>query len=186
MGRPLQPCCKRQVAFSEAELAAYQHWREQKVYLNWTPDFFKAYHYDKAGIRPDYKLKRLQQLGHQGVVFCFDARIGNPHFRFLYEFLKDQALTLGYQLRTADVRTNKKESFTESIYKYYLTPLPASINNSSLCNQLYGNISIDLIQLNQQPTFIRIIANAYLSCAFSDAIPFDELMHCLLVKPTNH
>jgi hypothetical protein len=104
----------------------------------------------------------------------------------LYEFLKDQALALGYHLRTADIRAVNKESFKESIYKYYLTPLPALVNGSSLCNQLYGNISIDLIQLNQQPTFIRIVANAYLSCAFSEALTFDELLNRLLIKPAAH
>ncbi len=94
-------------------------------------------------------------------------------------------MQLGYRLHSADIRTNQKNNLSETIYKYYLTPPPTCLAGSILCNQLYGNISIDLILLNAQPSFIRIVANSYLSCAFSKALPFDELLDYLLVRPTN-
>jgi hypothetical protein len=182
----LQPTCKKHCGFAPADQEAYTHWLEQKTYLNWTPALFKAYHFDKAGIRPSYKLERIEQLGQQGVIFFFDDRIGEQNFKFLNEFLKDQVLHLGYRLHSADIRTNPKDNFTETIYKYYFTPPPACEAGSILCNQLYGNISIDLIQLNGQPSLIRIVANSYLSCAFSKALPFDDLLDHLLIRPTEN
>ncbi|PSR53818.1 hypothetical protein AHMF7605_09945 [Adhaeribacter arboris] len=179
-----QPSCQRQAGFCRADQEAYAHWLQQKTYLNWTPEFFKAYHYDKAGIRPSYQLERLVQLGKQGVIFFFDDRIGEQNFKFLNEFLKDQVLRLGYRLHSADIRTNLKNNYTETIYKYYFTPPPSCVDGSILCNQLYGNISLDLIQLNAQPAFIRIVANSYLSCAFSQALSFDDLLSHILARPT--
>lgn len=136
----------------------------------------------KAGMPPQYKVERINQLGKQGVVLFFDARIGHRNFQFLHEYLKDQGLALGYRLHTADIRTKQKEHFTEIILKYYLMPPPATEAGSGLCNQLYGTISIDLIRLNLQPTFIRIVANSFLSCAFSPALSFDELLNHLLER----
>ncbi|QMU27784.1 hypothetical protein [Adhaeribacter radiodurans] len=179
-----QPTCKRHSGFTGTDQEEYAHWLQQKTYLNWTPALFKSYHFDKAGIRPTYKLERIEQLGKQGVLFFFDDRIGEENFKFLTEFLKDQVIQLGYRLHSADIRTNPKAEFIETIYKYYFTPPPACLANSILCNQLYGNISIDLIHLNAQPSFIRIVANSYLSCAFSKPLPFDDLLDNLLVRPT--
>lgn len=175
--------CELPAGFSTADQAAYDQWRQQKTYLNWTPDFFQAYHYVKAGMHPHYKVERINQLGKQGVVLFFDPRIGNRNFHFLHEFLKDQGLSLGYRLHAANVRTKEKDAFTEIITKYYLMPPPTSEAGNGLCNQLYGTISIDLIQLNLQPTFIRIVANSFLSCAFSPALSFDELLNHLLERP---
>lgn len=180
-----QATCKRQAGFTSADQEVYALWLKHKTYLNWTPDLFKAYHFDKAGIRPGYKLERLQQLGKNGVIFFFDDRIGEQNFRFLHELFKDQVVQLGYRLHSADIRTSPKDTFSETIHKYYFTPPPTCLNDSIICNQLYGNISVDLILLNAQPSFIRIIANAYLSCAFSKALPFEELLHNLLVRETS-
>ncbi|MDQ3289935.1 MAG: hypothetical protein M3Q05_01460 [Bacteroidota bacterium] len=181
-----QPTCKRHNGFCGADQEAYTQWLQHKTYLNWTPALFKSYHFDKAGIRPTYKLERIEQLGKQGVTFFFDYRIGEQNFKFLNEFLKDQVIKLGYRLHSADIRTNPKNNYTETIYKYYFTPPPACVEGGILCNQLYGNISIDLIQLNAEPAFIRIVANSYLSCAFSKALPFEDLLDYLLVRPTEN
>ncbi|QNF33029.1 hypothetical protein HUW51_09890 [Adhaeribacter swui] len=177
-----QTTCKRQSGFTSADQEAYAQWRQSKTYLNWTPDLFKAYHFDKAGIRPAYKLERLQHPGKNGVIFFFDDRIGEQNFRFLHELFKDQVLQLGYRLHSADMRTTKKDNLSETIYKYYFTPPPACLNNSAICNQMYGNVSLDYIVLDAQPSFIRIIANSYLSCAFSQAQPFEELLDYLLTR----
>ena len=174
--------CKRQAGFTSADQKAYALWLQQKTYLNWAPDWFKAYHFAKAGIRPGYKLERLQQPGTNGVIFFFDDRIGEQNFRFLHELFKDQVMQLGYRLHAADIRTNQKDNLFETIYKYYFTPPPTCLNNSVVCNQLYGNVSIDYIVLDAQPSFIRIIANSYQNGAFSAAQPFDELLHYLLVQ----
>ena len=174
------PICKRHGGLSRAEKEAYNHWVLQKTYLNWTPNLFKAYHFDKAGIRPDYKLERIQQACKNGVIFSYDDRIGVQNFKFLYEFIKDQVLQLGYRLHCADIRKCQKNGFPETIHKYYLTPPPSCLKESSICNQLYGTISVDLILIETQPAFIRIITNSYLSCDFSQALPFDELLNRIL------
>ena len=181
--RELPATCKRQSGFTTADQKVYAFWLEQKTYLNWTPEWFKAYHFTKAGIRPAYKLERLQQPGTNGVIFFFDDRIGEQNFRFLHELFKDQVMQLGYRLHAADIRTNQKDNLFETIYKYSFTPPPTCLNNSAICNQLYGNVSIDYIVLDAQPSFIRIIANSYLNGAFSAAKPFDELLHYLLKQP---
>lgn len=180
---PSEPTCKRQPGFTGADQETYKQWLQQKTYLNWTPFLFKAYHFNKAGIRPDYKLERIQERGKNGVIFFYDDRIGPQNFRFLYEHLKEKVLQINYRIHAADIRTCRKNDFSETIHKYYLTPRPNCLKESVLCNQLYGTISIDLILIDSQPAFMRIIANAYECGTFSKPLAFEELLAHLLERP---
>lgn len=159
-----------------AEEKAYQQWVEKKTFLNWTPCIFKSYHFQKCQMRPPFRLQLIQSANKKGVVLFFSPDIGKENFRHLFQFIKDQSLRAGYDHYLSDQRLITHDRYTETIDKHYLKPPPADVSGSALCNQLYGNIMIDLVSINGQPGFIRFNVNTYRDPLFSEPLPFDELM----------
>ncbi|MFD2245176.1 hypothetical protein [Pontibacter ruber] len=173
------PTCKkltRQTAF----VNAYQQWVNAKTYLNWTPLFYKAYHYQKAGITGKLRVQLVEEHNLNGVVIFFDPTIGAENFTYLFELLKDRLLQVGYTLHSSDQHVTRHQRYTELIEKYFLTPPAADVAGTNLCNQLYGNILLDQVKVNGRPGYIRFVANAYADAFFSEPLPFNELLEKVL------
>lgn len=169
-------CSWQKLQQQAGEQEAYRQWVEQKTYLHWCPAIFKSYHFKKCNITPGFRLQLLQSPNRQGVVLFYSPEIGGQNFWHLFAFLKNQSLRVGYQHHLSDQRVISHERYTETIYKHYLKPPAVDLPDSGLCNQLYGNLMIDLVSINGQPGYIRFYVNTYHDSFFSPPLPFDELM----------
>jgi hypothetical protein len=174
-GKANASVCKA-LPWKTAEEKAYRKWVQQKTFLHWTPCIFKSYHYQKCKVRPSFRLQLIHSAHKNGVVLFFSPEIGKQNFRHLFQFIKDKCLQLGYAHYLSDQRIITHDRYTETIDKHYLKPPPRDVPGSTLCNQLYGNIIIDLVSINGQPGFIRFYVNTYGDTLFSEPLPFDELM----------
>lgn len=168
---------------SERYSARFNAWVNSTDCKELTTAFHKAYHYKKAGMHCKYRVQLVLEENRQGVIFFYDPAISPQAFSYLFDHLKDKALLLGYQLKSADKRKIDHERYTQKTEAYYLTPLPKDVPDSSLCNQLYGNILIELTLVNNHPGFIRLIANKITDPFFSEPLPFVELLDCVM-QPT--
>lgn len=107
------------------------------------------------------------------------------HFQHLFDFLKDQARQQQYIIYTSDVRTYDKPGGVERIERHYLKPSwrvlnRKEVNDTGKMNQLYGNITIELHKLNDQPQFLKLLCQYYSDSKFSTPKPFDELMELMV------
>ena len=155
---------------------AFREWMEGKTFLRWCPAIFKSYHFQKCNISPSFRLQLLQGPNKKGVVLFYNPEIGRQNFWFLFAFLNEQSQRVGYQHHLSDRRVIAHERYTETIHKHYLKPPAVDLPESDLCNQLYGNLMIDLVSINGQPGYIRYYVNTYHDPFFSAPLPFDELM----------
>ncbi|WP_226268522.1 hypothetical protein [Hymenobacter pini] len=161
-----------------------QQWLEQQVFRNWMAPFFKAYHYQKAGLPgAPFRVQLIKEEHRHGAVFLYDPSIGPGNFQHLFDYLRDRVLSLGYHLGAADERTTRHESFSESTQKYFLKPRPNDCSSSGRCNQLFGNITVDLVRINGQPGFIRLFSNPFTDSIFTPAASFDELIDAVFNQP---
>ena len=81
-----------------------------------------------------------------------------------------------YILNLADVRSHQKANWIELIYRYYLKP-SAKLRQAPKAEQLYGNISIELILRDDKPYMFRLLANSYSDQNFHKPIEFYELIN---------
>lgn len=171
--------CKK-LERSGKHLTAYKAWVKAQVYLNWTGPFFKAYHYQKAGLPGPFRVQVVQDEHVRGAVFFYDPAIGENNFTYFFDLLKDRVQTMGYTLHSCDKLEVRHERYTEQVEKHVLTPPASDLSGTSLCNQLYGNILLDYIKVNNHPGYIRFITNVYNDPYFSRPLPFDELLQKVL------
>lgn len=173
------PTCTR-LERSGKHMAAYAAWVKTQVYLNWTLPFFKAYHYQKAGLPSPFRVQVVQDEHIRGAVFYYAPGIGENNFLYLFDLLKDRVQTLGYTLHSCDKLEVRHERYHEQVEKYVLTPPASDLSGTSLCNQLYGNVLLDYIKVNNHPGYIRFATNVYIDPYFSKPLPFDELLEKVL------
>ncbi|MBC6609658.1 hypothetical protein H8B15_01910 [Hymenobacter sp. BT507] len=169
---------------TKAQQQAYAHWVEQRVYLNWMGPFFKAYHFLKTNVRGrGLRVQLLSEGGRQGALFFYDPSIGPGNFQHLFDFIRDRVLALGYHLSTSDRRRLPQAEYTETIEKHFLKPTPGDCPDTGRCNQRFGNVTVDLVRINDQPGFIRFVSNPYHDTIFSPAHTFDELLDAVFNLP---
>ncbi|SNC63731.1 hypothetical protein SAMN06265337_0938 [Hymenobacter gelipurpurascens] len=170
---------------SAAEERIRQQWIEDQVYLNWMGPFYKAYHYQKAGLpNPQFRVQLLREDGRQGALFFYDPSIGPGNFRHLLDFIRDRVLALGYNLATSDQRSLQHPTYTETTYKHFLKPQPRDCTETGRCNQRFGNIMVDLVSINGQPGFLRLFSNPYDNDIFTPAQTFDEMLEAIFDMPS--
>ena len=178
LGKRLPTCHKLQR--SSAQVAAFKEWVNAQVYLNWTAAFFKAYHYQKARLPSQLRVQLVSEEHRQGVILFYSPSIGSKNFKFLFDLLKERVLTIGYTLRSSDKQEVRHPRYLEEIERHFLMPPASDVPGSDLCNQLYGNVNIELIQINNHPGYIRFTANSYADLYFSKPLPFPDLLEKVL------
>ncbi|WP_242919533.1 hypothetical protein [Pontibacter liquoris] len=180
LGWPVNSLTCRKLKRTASYEAAYKKWVAAKTYLTWTGPYYKAYHYRKANLTGQYRVQVIEDQSREGVVFYHDPAIGKSNFNFLFDFLKDRILLQGYRLHSMDKQEVRHARYNEQLEKYFLLPPAADAPGSDLCNQLYGNITLDYIKVNKHPGYIRLLVNSYTDPYFSAPLPFTDLLEKVL------
>ncbi|SDX56812.1 hypothetical protein [Hymenobacter psychrophilus] len=169
---------------SPAQERHRQQWLAQQVYLNWAGPYFKAYHYQKAGLPgARFRVQLARKEGQRGAVFLYDPSMGPGNFQHFFDFIRDRVLALSYQLGAADQRTLRHERYAETTQKYFLKPQPNDCTDTGRCNQRFGNVTIDLVSINGQPGFIRLANDPFADTIFTPAATFDTLVDAVFNLP---
>ena len=174
-----KPSCHKLVR-SKRYMARYKAWVQHNSFADLTAAFYKAYHYKKAGITCQYRVQLIKEETREGIIFFYEPKVNAAEFSFLFEYLKDLTLGLGYKVRTADRRKLQHPRYTQHIEAYYLTPLPTDLPGTATCNQLFGNILIEYTLVNRHPGYIRVISDSYADPHFSSPLPFDQFLTAIL------
>ena len=179
------PAAWQAVVLSPAQAQRHARWVEQRVYLNWFGPYFKAYHLRKGGAAGSrgFQVQLVQEKGRQGALLLYDPSIGPGNFRHFFEHLGERLLALGYHRTCADKLSHRHEHLTETTLKQFFKPNPTDCPQTGYCNQRFGLVTIDLVDMDGQPIFIRLTSNAMLEPGFTQACSFDELLKALLDTP---
>ena len=169
----------RKLVRSERYLAKYKKWVEHQAFTELTAAFYKAYHYKKAGVNCLYRVQLIKEESRVGAIFFYDPKITATDFTYLFDYLKDLTLGLGYKVRTADRRKIAHPQYSQHLEAYYLTPLPTNVPGTATCNQLFGNILLEYTLVNRHPGYIRIMSDSYPDPHFSKPLPFDQFMKAI-------
>jgi hypothetical protein len=173
------------VCLTPPQARRHARWVEQQVFLNWLGPYFKAYHLLKggAGGLRGLRVQLVADSGRQGALLFYDPSIGPGNFRHFYEHIGERLLNLGYHRACADQFSRRERGHTQATLKQLFKPNPTDCPRTGQCNQRYGLVTVDLVQMNGTPLFIRLTSNAVLQPGFTPAVAFDELMQALFHAP---
>ncbi|MCR9253515.1 MAG: hypothetical protein NXI20_24075 [bacterium] len=125
------------------------------------------------------KVHILNSPYSNGLAISYDKSVSERDFEYLLDLFRDRILdNLGYRLEVSDRLITEKKNHIETKQKHYLKPVRPK--EEGLIPQLYGNILLEHIQVNNEPSYLRIQANTYNDQLFEKPDKFEGLLETIL------
>jgi hypothetical protein len=113
----------------------------------------------------------------------FNNRDDEAISRLLMDYFKEVILSINYRLQINERKLKETQNSVQLKEMYFLKPdIKAEDFNNPPIKQLYGNIIIERVLLNNQPQYLKIQANIYNDRYYQTALPFNDLLSFIL-KP---
>ncbi len=165
---------------SDQEIQQYEAWKVTENANSLIADVERGYFMKKQGIVSAVDVHLLDSQYSNGFAVSFNDQFSPDSFTFVFDFLKERGLEQGYKLSQGDRRILDKETYEETIEKWYLKPIAEDLNG--VANQKFGNILIEKTEIDRKPSYLKLMANVYQDRLYSEAKPFSELIEQLF-KP---
>lgn len=165
---------------SDQELVTYEAWKKTEQAKGLLADIERAYFMKKQGIVSAVEIHLLDSQYANGFAISFNDEFSKESFGHMFDFLKDRGLEQGYKLAQGDRRVLDKDTYEETIEKWYLKPQGEV--EDGVTDQKYGNILIEKTEIDRKPSYLKLMANVYQDRLYSKAKPFSELIEQLF-KP---
>ena len=163
---------------TERELENYGIWASSDESAHLMAEVYNSYQLKKKGINAQLDVHLLETPYSNGFAISFNQEKTKEEFRNLFDLFKEKTLDFGYKLAQKDRRIIDRETYEEIIEKWYLKPQAAPLEKNKF-NQLYGNILIEYVMIDRNPSYIKLMANIYQDRMYSKALNFDELIEKL-------
>lgn len=103
--------------------------------------------------------------------------------RLLMDYFKEVILSINYYLQVAERKIKENKNSVQVNEMYFLKPVINSEDfNNPPIKQLYGNIILERVLLNNKPQYLKIQANVYNDRFYQKALPFNDLL-AFILKP---
>ena len=160
---------------TERNQLAYEMWRNQPECEALVREVAQAYYYKKTNISSELDVHLLNTVYANGFAVSYAPHLEVKEFQHLFEYFKDQVATMDYRVVNADRRIKDKVTYVETIEKYYLKPPlhKGEIVQGSI-NQLYGNVAVEYVLIDDRPSHIKVQASVYSDRLYQDALHFDD------------
>lgn len=144
----------------------------EKVYRN--------FHLKKAGIKDSPEVHILNTPYANGFAISYEKPFDEKIFSRLFFAFGQRLLDLGYRRVSLDRKMqeiNDKVQVTEKLY--YKPPISSSDFNQKI-DQLFGNVSVEKVSVDNKPSFLKVLVTIYSDHLYRDAKPFDQFVEGLL------
>lgn len=124
-------------------------------------------------------IRILKTNSSNGFILRYPEQFDVRSFRFLFDYFKDKVTELEYYLYTSDERAYERKNHIETIERHYLKPSLRRFREAKPgepIDQIFGNILIELYFIDDNPAYIKLLANNYNDHKYQKARNFDELI----------
>jgi hypothetical protein len=132
----------------------------------------------------DQSIQFVKQSGVFGfIIHCQDFdHLEHSDYLHLLEYLKEEAQDEGYVKKLGDVQSRNRGTTIEKSIRYYLKPSLRLSMGQKKANQLYGNITLILLQKNGKDQYVKVMFNHYVDRQYQDVLPYSQLMNNWFAK----
>jgi len=143
---------------------------------------YRNYHYKRAQINESPEVHIFSSIYANGFALSYGPPLDENSFSSLFLGLSRRIIALGYEQVSLDRKLEEVNEQVKETEKFYFKPPLQMPQEGALISQLYGNISLEKIRINQQPSYFKLLAAVYSDRLYHDAKPFDELMDRLFER----
>ena len=143
---------------------------------------YRNYHYKRAQINESPEVHVFSSVYANGFALSYGPPLDVNSFSLLFLGLSRRIIALGYEQVSLDRKLEEVNEQVKETEKFYFKPPLQMPQEGALISQLYGNISLEKIRINQQPSYFKLLAAVYSDRMYHDAKPFDELIDRLFER----
>lgn len=163
---------------SDKEIEAYEAWKRTEDFECVISDVERGYYLKKQGILSSMEVHLLESKYSNGFAITFNEEFTDENFQHVFDYLKERGLEQGYKLAQADRRILDKDTYEETIEKWYLKPNGEDLG-TGIADQKFGNILIEKVSIDRKPNYLKLMANVYQDRLYTEAKPFSELIELI-------
>lgn len=137
---------------------------------------FKNIHLKKAGIEGSPQTHLFESPYANGFAVTYDNPLVPKSFSYLFLAFSRRVLDLGYRQVSLDRKLEEVNGQVKVTEKFYFKPPLQRPSEDELISQLYGNITLEKVTIDNQPSYLKFLATVYSDRLFQNAKPFDQLI----------
>lgn len=134
---------------------------------------FKNYHFKKSGINVHPEIHILNSPYANGFAISYESPFNEKTFSQLFFAFGRRMLDLGYQRVSLDRKIEEIQENVRTTEKQYFKPPLNTADLTQKIDQLFGNVSIEKVSVNDKPSFLKILVTVYSDHLYRPAQPFD-------------
>lgn len=158
---------------SQNFLNRFNAWKTSDRCDEFLNELWQSYFWRRKGIEKNPPMVLLESSRSNGFAISYIPEFGGKSdFQFLFDYLADQVKKLGYRLVLSRHTMKETGDRVEAKEMYYLKPKRGFVEP---LDQKFGNVQIEYIEYDNQPTRIKFIANSYSDRKYSEAEDFESL-----------
>ncbi len=174
---------KENFSLKEKDFQDLEEWNKSEESKALLALVYKNYHYKRAQINDTPEVHVFSSVYANGFALSFGPPLDSNSFSLLFLGLSRRIIALGYEQVSLDRKLEEVNEQVKETEKFYFKPPLQLPKEGELISQLYGNISLEKIRINQQPSYFKLLASVYSDRLYYDAKPFDGLMDRLFERP---
>lgn len=170
---------KENFSLSSSDLLEIDQWMDSTEGKNLFNLIYKNYHFKKSQINDAPQVHLLESPYANGFAVTYDHPLTPETFSKLFLAFSRRILDLGYQQVSLDRKIEEVNEQVKTTEKFYLKPPLQAPQENQKISQLFGNVSIEKISINNQPSYLKLVVTVYSDRLYENAKPFDQLMDSL-------
>lgn len=175
-----QPLLQEPLRRTRNERIDYRLWKRARGYRALSQLFRGACWLKKVGIRCSVNVHLFDsQAACAFSISCSDF-IDNKSFQHYFDYLRERILTVGYRPHRSEREMLDRVLYVETVERHSFR-LPDMVNDQGKMIQLYGHVYLELIRVNDRPSYLRLMVTKVADSRFAPARPFEELMNRVMV-----
>lgn len=173
---------KENFVIKEIEQTDLDLWLESEESAQLFALVYKNYHFKRTGINGRPQVHIFDSPYANGFAVTYENPFNAKSFSRLFLAFSQRLLALGYEQVSLDRKFEEINDQVKVTEKFYFKPpiqLPAE---GELISQLYGNVSLEKVNVDNEPSYIKLLATVYSDRLYQDAKSFDQLMDGIFEK----
>lgn len=184
-GEKLPLKVKENFSLKESELKDLDQWISTQEAKNLFGLIYKNYHFKRTQINESPQVHLFSSPYANGFAVSYEEPLDQKSFSRLFLGLSRRILTLGYEQVSLDRKFEEINDRVRVTEKFYFKPPLQLPIEGQLISQLYGNVALEKVSVDNQPSYLKLLATVYSDRMYQDAKPFDLLLDRIFERPQN-
>lgn len=176
---------KENFVLKDSEIQEAEAWISGEEGQTLLARLYKNYHFKKAEINDSPQVHIFDSRYAKGFAITFEEPLTSKTFSLVFLAFARRVLALGYQQVSLDRKMEEANEQVKVTEKFYFKPPIQIPVEGELISQLFGNIVIEKVSVNNQPNYLKFLATFYSDRMYQDPKPFDHMLDRLFDATTN-